>query len=384
MPKPLRKTPAPMLPAPDLAAVLSTLPNAVIVIDTDGVIRFVNLAAEQMFDSGAPHLCGQRLEDLIPPDSTVCALVRQAIDNQSPVSQHGALLDSLRTGPREVTVQVSPMVDRSGWVVVSLLEHTLAMKIGQQLSHRGAARSVTAMAALLAHEIKNPLSGIRGSAQLLEMNASEDDRSLTTLIRDEADRIVKLVDRMEVFSDDRPLERHPVNIHQVLEHVRRVAENGFAAGIRFVERYDPSLPPVSGNRDQLIQVFLNLVKNAAEACPPEGGEIHLSTAYQHGVRVALPGGGAMLDLPLVVSVQDNGPGIPEDLRENLFDPFVTTKPKGSGLGLPLVAKIINDHGGIVEFESQPRRTVFKVMLPIIRGAVGPEWMMPETSRDPRS
>lgn len=358
--------------ASDPSSVLATLPTAVLTIDTDGVIRFANNAAEQLFELSAAHLCGQPLDDLLPPDSTICALVRQSLANASPVSEFGAVLDSLRTGPRTVTVQVSPMVDRSGWVLLSLLEHTLAMRIGQQLSHRNAARSVTAMAALLAHEIKNPLSGIKGAAQLLEGTASDDDRPLTKLICDEADRIVKLVDRMEVFSDQRPLEREAVNIHRVMEHVRRVAENGVGKGIRFVEHYDPSLPPVWGNRDQLIQVFLNLVKNACEACPAEGGEVVLRTAYQHGVRVRVPGTSSMIHLPLVVSVQDNGPGIPEDLRPNLFDPFVTTKPKGSGLGLALVAKIVNDHGGIIEFDSQNRRTVFRVLLPIVK-ASAPDW-----------
>lgn len=369
------QAPARLQAATDLSAVLSTLPSAILVIDDANVIRDANLAAEQLFEASAAMLQDRALEELLPPDSIVCALVRQALDSGSPVSQHGATLESLRTGHREVTLQVSPMVDRSGWVVLSIVEHTLAMKIGQQLVHRGAARSVTAMAAMLAHEIKNPLSGIRGAAQLLEMVVGEDDRTLTKLIRDETDRIVKLVDRMEVFSDERPLERTPVNIHEVLEHVRRVAENGFGRAIRFIERYDPSLPPVSGNRDQLIQVFLNLVKNAVEACPDEGGEVMLSTAYQHGVRVALPGAQTMMSLPLVVAVQDNGSGIPEDLRENLFDPFITSKPKGSGLGLPLVAKLINDHGGIVEFESMPRRTVFKVMLPIVRTRTAPSWAL---------
>jgi len=187
---------------------------------------------------------------------------------------------------------------------------------------------------------------------------------LTRLICDEADRIVALVNRMEVFSDKRPLERGPVNIHKVLEHVRTIAQSGFGRTVRFLERYDPSLPPVYGNRDQLIQVFLNLIKNAAEAAPESGGEIILSTAYQHGVRMALPGGDTRLHLPLVISVQDNGDGIPEDLRNNLFDAFVTTKANGTGLGLALVAKIIGDHGGVIEFDSQPRRTVFKVSLPM--------------------
>jgi len=358
---------------PDLQAVLGTLPTAVFAIDLDGVIRYVNLAGEQLFELSALHMCGQRLDSLIPQDSTICALVRQSLANHSPVSEFGATLDSLRTGTRTVTVQVSPMVDRSGWALLSILEHTLAMRIGQQLAHRSAARSVTAMSQLLAHEIKNPLSGIRGSAQLLEQVVSEEDRVLTTLIRDETDRIVQLVDRMEVFSEQPPLEREAVNIHSVLERVRRLAENGFGKHVRFFEHFDPSLPPVWGNRDQLVQVFLNLVKNAAEACPLENAEIVLSTAYQHGVRVQVPGTSSMIHLPLVVSVQDNGEGIPEDIRQNLFDPFVTTKPKGSGLGLALVAKIINDHGGIIEFDSLPRRTVFKVMLPIVKSQPAPDF-----------
>lgn len=350
----------------DATTILNAITAAIIVLDDEGVIQQINAAAEQLFESSASHLCGMALTELLPPDCPLFGLIEQVRAEATNVSEYGMVLDSPRTGNRTMNIQISPLVEMNRWVVVSMYEQSIALKIGHQLSHRNSARSVTAMAAILAHEVKNPLSGIRGAAQLLEQSCSAEDRTLTRLICDEADRIVGLVNRMEVFSDKRPIERGAVNIHRVLEHVRRIAQAGFARHLRFVENYDPSLPAVLGNRDHLIQVFLNLVKNAAEAAPADGGEIVLTTSFQHGVRLAVPGSDSRMHLPLVVSVQDNGDGIPDDLRPHLFDPFVTTKSTGTGLGLALVAKIIGDHGGLIEVDSQPRRTVFRVMLPMVQ------------------
>lgn len=348
----------------DPSGILNALPDPVLVIGERNEIRYVNLEAQEFFDCGAAALIGQPLTDLLPADSPVFFLIEQALAGGASMSEYGVTLDTPRIGVHLVTVRVAPLGEPADCVVMSLHEKSITRKIDNQLTHRNAARSVTAMAAMLAHEVKNPLSGIRGAAQLLEQNASEPDRELTRLICDESDRIVALVDRMEVFSDKRPPERTAVNIHSVLEHVRKVAQSGFARTVRFTERYDPSLPDVYGNRDQLIQVFLNLIKNAAEAVPEQSGEIILSTAYQHGVRLAVPGTDSRVHLPLLISVQDNGNGIPEDLRSHLFDPFVTTKRNGTGLGLALVAKLIGDHGGVIDFETLPRRTVFKVSLPM--------------------
>ena len=361
-----RRTPHPPFRGGDVdpSAVLNSLPDPVLVVDGAGEVRYVNLEAQEFFDLSATMLQGMPLASLLPPDSPVLGMVDQVLQGSRSVSQEGVMIDTPRIGQHLVTVQAGAMGDGSDMVLVTIYERTLARKIDNSFTHRSAARSVTAMAAMLAHEVKNPLSGIRGAAQLLEEGVGEEDRVLTRLICDEADRIVALVNRMEVFSDKRPLERSAVNIHTVLEHVRKVAQTGFARHIRFIERYDPSLPPVYGNRDQLVQVFLNLVKNAAEAAPEQGGEVVLSTAYQQGVRMAMPGGDTRIHLPLLVSVQDNGDGIADDLKESLFDAFVTTKMNGTGLGLALVAKIIGDHGGVIEFDSQPRRTVFKVSLPM--------------------
>lgn len=344
--------------------VLNALPGAVVVVRADGTLAYVNAAAEQLFDAGRAWLLTRALSELLPGDSPIFGLIEQVRRSGHTISEYDLTLATPRIGTHQVSAGATSLSEDSAMVVVTLQEHSIARRIDDQLVHRNAARSVTAMAALLAHEVKNPLSGIRGAAQLLEQSVEEDERELTRLICDEADRIVALVDRMEVFSDDRPLKREPVNIHEALEHVRRIAQNGFARHVRFVERYDPSLPPVYGRRDLLVQALLNLVKNAAEAVSADDAEIVLSTGYRQGVRLTGPSGDR-LELPLVIAVGDNGPGIPEDLRTHLFDPFVTGKAGGTGLGLALVAKIVGDHGGVIEFDSEPRGTVFRLMLPMV-------------------
>ena len=348
--------------------ILNALPHPVIVVDAAGRFRFANSDAEQFFSAGSAYLARKKLQDFVPRDSPLFFLIEQAREQQARISEYRVDISSPRLGgERLVDLYVSVMTEAPELVVVMIQLRTIAEKMDRQLTHRSAARTVTGLAAMLAHEIRNPLSGIKGAAQLLATNASDEDRTLTRLIQEESDRIVKLVDRMEVFSDQRPIERSAVNIHSVLEHVKTLGRNGFARDIKIIELYDPSLPPVFANRDQLVQVFLNLLKNAAEAVKGrEGGEIRLTTAYKPGVRLSVPGTKDRVTLPLEFAVEDNGEGVPDDIREHIFDPFVTTKPSGSGLGLALVAKIVGDHGGVIECESQPGHTVFRILMPAWR------------------
>jgi len=353
--------------AVDADALLSALPGPVIALDAGDRFRFANPAAEQFFGAGAGWLRRHALADVVAGDSLLVALVRQARSRDGGIHEQAVVVDSPRAGVRSAAVQATPLGHPPGWVLVALQEHALAEGLERQTQNLGATRSVAAVASALAHEIKNPLSGIRGAAQLIEAAAGPERRELTALICDETDRLCALVDRMALLADHRIEARRPVNIHEVLDHVRGIAHAGFARSITFVERYDPSLPQVSGWRDQLVQVFLNLVKNAAEACP-DAGEIVLSTAFRSDVRIAVPGGAARRHVPIEVGIEDNGGGIADHVRERLFEPFVTNKPGGGGLGLALVAKFVADHGAAIECAPRPRGTLFRVRLPVWRGS----------------
>jgi two-component system nitrogen regulation sensor histidine kinase GlnL len=341
---------------------IEALPAAIVVVDRDGLIRLLNAAAEDLIQVGRKTLLGRRLSDVIPEDCPLFSLIEQSRLSRSAVSDAEMQIDGPRLRLDHVSVEVAPLDDPYGSVAISMRDRGLEHRMARQGAAAEAAQSVRSMAGMLAHEIKNPLAGIRGAAQLLESKLSPADAALAALIREESDRIVGLVNGVEIFADDRAPVLSIVNVHEALDHVCKLARVSFARNVTLKEYYDPSLPPLRGNRDLLIQIFLNLVKNAAEAC--DGGEIVVTTSYQAGFRIGERNKAHRQPRRIAVTISDNGPGVPEALLGNLFDPFVTSKPGGRGLGLPLVAKLVRAHDGVIEFQSRPGATRFTVLLPI--------------------
>ena len=355
------------MPAINEKTVLDALPQPVLCIGTNRHISYANFAAQEFFGASSRVLQRQQIIQLMPFGSPVVGLIERCIDDGISFNEYGIDLASPKnSGDRMVDLHVTPadLEDGERQALIVVQPRSVAHHIDRQLTHRGAARSVSAMSAMLAHEIKNPLSGIKGAAQLLESDAEPENVELTQLICSETDRIAGLVDQFEQFTDTHTDLDDAVNVHAVLGNVRLLASNGFGGHVKFIEDYDPSLPLVRGNKDMLTQVFLNLVKNAAEAAGGNKAEIKLVSSFRPGVRLSVPGRARPVSLPLEFSVIDNGVGVPDDIKPHLFDPFVTTKASGTGLGLALVAKIIGDHGSTIECESEPGRTEFCVRLPM--------------------
>ena len=349
--------------APDFEAVWSGLPVPAFILDDMLKIAAVNPAAENLVALSAKQMIGKGFDTFLGAGSRVAEVVRHAAMDGVSVVQHDIEVAWLDRTLRLGTLQANPISRDASDIVVLMSPRGLAEKIDRSFGSRTAARSVTGMAAMLAHEIRNPLAGIKGAAQLLSMGQADEDRELTDLIEAEAVRIGDLVSRVEEFGDLSIMDREPVNIHDVLSRAVTAARAGFGRHARISEEYDPSLPPTSGDAGRLMQVFQNILKNAAEAIPPVGGAITVRTAFRPGIRLKMPGARAV-GLPLEILITDNGGGIPQHLMADIFDPFVTTKVNGSGLGLSLVSKIIADHGGAIDCDSEPGATVFFLRLPV--------------------
>nr|WP_047166273.1 ATP-binding protein [Sphingomonas sp. Y57] len=358
-----RRAPAAEVPAdpPSAAEIMAAMATAVLTIDPEGQVAEINAACESLFNLSRNQIVGHGVLDAIGHPLTT-------MPSDAPFAAYD--IDIMLPGGRRMRVDlmVAPLPDRPGWRAVSIHGHARSAIGARSIDREGGTRTAVAAAAMLAHEVKNPLSAVRGAAQLLEMSCDDESRPLTRLIREEVDRVAALIDRMQGFTDTRPIEMAPQNIHAILGHAREVALKGFAQGRLIREIYDPSLPAVLGHRDSLIQILINLLKNAAEAMGEGPGAITLTTAYRHGVSMRRADGDARQPLPIELCVIDEGPGAPPEIEGHLFDPFVTTKRTGSGLGLALVEKLVSDQGGIIEYarEGTPPRTVFRLLLPRAR------------------
>jgi two-component system nitrogen regulation sensor histidine kinase GlnL len=364
----LRAISAPVVAVPSGIAILDAMPVAVIVIDATRRIVDANAAAAELFGTGLRTLNGLKLADLCGENSAIEALAVRAAHENVALREDSLLLTRPDGIDNRISIDVAPIGTESGGAVIVLRDRTVADRLDRQAAQRDGTRSIGAMAAMLAHEVRNPLAGIRGAAQLLEPALDENGRGLAEMICQEVDRIVGVLATVETLASGQPVARNAENIHEILDYVCRVAAAGFARDRRILREYDPSLPPVAGDRALLIQAFVNLVKNAAEATEEIGGEIRIATRYEPGLAHLGPNG-ERRKIPLVVSIVDDGSGIPPLVRDHLFDPFMTTKPQGRGLGLALVARIVADHGGAIDVSSEPRRTRFDVMLPVASGAV---------------
>lgn len=346
----------------DLDTLWASLPVPALLISSEDRLLDINPAAEGFLNASARSLVGEPVWDIIAVDAPLDEALARARENGTPLFVNDVDVGSGQRAPLQSALQIAPLTGRPGVMILMISPRELAGRLTQGHSVKSAARSAIGMAEMLAHEIKNPLAGITGAAQLLSMNLGAEDLELTDLIVSESRRIVKLLEQVEQFGNLSEPELSPVNLHDVLDRARRSALLGFGAHMTIVEEYDPSLPLALGDKDKLVQVVLNLIRNAAEAAAPKGGTITLRSYFEHSFRLRRADGQGH-SLPLQIEVMDDGPGLPDDLAGDIFDPFVSGRENGTGLGLALVSKIVSDHGGWISVTSAPGRTVFRMSLP---------------------
>ncbi len=343
-------------------SIFNSLPVPAVLIDADDRIIDINPEAEGFLNASVKTATGTPVWDMIAVDAPLEEAIERARDNGTPLFVNDVDVGSGQRPPVQCALHLAPVSGSAGHMIMMITPREMAGRMTQNNSVKSAAKSAIGMAEMLAHEIKNPLAGIIGAAQLLSMSLGADDLELTDLIVAESRRIVKLLEQVEQFGNLMPSERKALNIHDVLDRARRSALLGFGAQMKIIEDYDPSLPYALGDKDQLLQVILNLLKNASEAVGDTGGTIRLHSYYEHSFRMRRSDGTGQ-SLPLQIEVIDDGPGLPESIRTDIFEPFVSGRENGTGLGLALVSKIISDHDGWISVNSVPGKTVFRISLP---------------------
>ena len=342
-------------------SIWASLPVPAFIIDAEDRISDVNSAGEGFLNASRKSVLGHPVWDQIAVDAPLEAAFLRARQQGTPLFVNDVDVGSGNRAPLQCALQIAPLMGHPGMMIMIITPRELSGRMTRGNTVKSAAQSAIGMAEMLAHEIKNPLAGITGAAQLLSMNIPAQDLELTDLIVAESRRIVKLLEQVEQFGNLSEPDFKPVNIHDVLDRARRSALLGFGAHMSIVEDYDPSLPLAYGDPDQFLQVVLNLLKNASEAAEPAGGTIRLRTYFEHSFRLRRSDGSGH-SLPLQIEIIDDGPGLPDKIRSDIFDPFVSGKDNGTGLGLALVSKIISDHDGWITADSVPGRTVFRLSL----------------------
>ncbi|PCD76822.1 two-component system sensor histidine kinase NtrB [Pseudothioclava arenosa] len=348
---------------PTLGIIWTSLPIPALIIDSEDRIEEVNSAAELFLNISSRALRGKSVLERLSISAPLEEIFFRVRINRADLFVNDVDVTTGEKAPVQCNLQAAPLGEDPDRVLLLISPREIADRLGRASMVKTAARSAIGMAEMLAHEIKNPLAGIAGAAQLLSMNLAGDDLELTDLIVDETRRVVKLLEQVEQFGNLRPPERRAVNVHDILDRARKSAEVGFGAHMLIEEDYDPSLPPTWADPDQLTQVFLNLLKNASEAAKGQG-RIKLRTFYDYSLRLRREDGSGQA-LPLQVEIIDDGPGLPPDIANSIFEPFVSGRENGTGLGLALVSKIISDHDGWISVDSVPGRTVFRVSLPLV-------------------
>ena len=336
---------------------LNNIPSAILLIDSEYNILFINYAAEILLSESSNSLAKKNLENFLPIDNPLYSLINQVLKQGYSATQYDISINDFNK--KNLLVDVEAGIYKDNAIILCIHKRAIAEQIDRSVAQKNI-HSVSGLSALMAHEIKNPLSGIKGAAQLLSEVVPNDDKDLTSIIVNEVDRIGELVNRVGSISDNNITNRSTINIHDVLQRVNKLAQNSFAKDCKIMELYDPSLPDIYGDMNALIQVFLNLVKNAAEA--KSDGEIIIETGYRHGFNIKVSGSNNKLRLPIYINIIDDGPGIPDSIKSHLFEPFVSSKYGGSGLGLSIVASIVEEHGGIIEVNSTTK-TIFTILLP---------------------
>lgn len=343
-------------------SIWASLPVPALVIDEADIIVDINSAAEGFLNASVKTALGEPVWDMVAVDDPLEEAFARARENGTPLFVNDVDVGSGARPPLQCGLQIAPLVGHSGKMILMITPRELAGRMTQSHSVKSAAKSAIGMAEMMAHEIKNPLAGITGAAQLLSMSLPAEDLELTDLIVEESRRIVKLLEQVEQFGNLSAPDFQPVNLHDVMDRARRSALLGFGADMKIAEDYDPSLPLAQGDPDQLLQVILNLLKNASEAAGSKGGTIRLRSYYEHSFRLRRSDGTGH-SLPLQIEIIDDGPGLPEKIKSDIFDPFVSGRENGTGLGLALVSKIISDHNGWISVTSVPGHTVFRLSLP---------------------